>query len=183
MATAKRSVGYVVASTMVAAWMLGGPTPVMATQFASETRVRTMSISAARLLAYGKCRSTTIRALVAALDRSDVIFFFEVSLDPSIGQGRTSLVGASTVARFVHTQISARLSPDRQLEIAGHELRHATEIAGMPDVRDQKSLREGYVKIGWQLATAHDHETGAARETERQVKREIAGSSCPAEMF
>jgi hypothetical protein len=44
----------------------------------------------------------------------------------------------------------------------------------MPDVRDQTSLREAYLRLGWQLATTHDHETGAAREAERRVKREIA---------
>jgi hypothetical protein len=135
-----------------------------------------MSSAAGRLLADGECRSTTIRSLAARLARSDVIIFIEVSLDPSIGLGQTSLVGAGSGARFLHTRIGARLSPNRQLEILGHELRHATEIADMPDVRDQESLREGYVKLGWQLATGHEHETGAAREAERHVKREIAES-------
>ena len=164
---------------MVAAvWTLTAAQELSA-QLSSETRVRAMSPVAAKLLTDGLCRSPTIRSLVGGLDESDVIIFMEVSLDPAIGQARTMLRSANSFARFLHIQISARVSPQRQLELVGHELRHASEIAAMSEVRDQRSLREAYRNLGWQVATSHDHETEAAREAERLVKREVATPASP----
>jgi hypothetical protein len=176
MATVEWSFRYLVASTVVTAWMLGNEASARAGQSALDTRVRATTGAAARLLAEGRCRSPTLGSLTAQLERSDVVAFIEVSLDPAIGQGQTTLMGASSAARFLRVQVSSRLAPNRQLEILGHELQHAVEIAGRRDVRDRTSLREHYLKLGWQLATSHDHETDAAREVERHVRREIAES-------
>jgi hypothetical protein len=166
-------VGRMVAWTAMAGRILCGPIDAVSGGPA-DTRIRAISAEAAKLLAEGQCRSATIRALVARLESSDVIVFVQLSLDPAIGQGQTSLVGASSGTRYLQSQVSARLSPSRRIEILGHELWHATEIADMHNATDQQSLREAYLKAGWQLGTGHAHETDAARNAERQVMREIA---------
>jgi len=55
----------------------------------------------------------------------------------------------------------------------GHELRHAVEIAGMPEVRSDAQLASAYARIGWASSGDGFFETDAAVETGQQVAREL----------
>ena len=46
-------------------------------------------------------------------------------------------------------RVSIRLSPLDRIALLGHELRHATEVAAAPDVRDEAALARLIARIGW----------------------------------
>jgi hypothetical protein len=56
----------------------------------------------------------------------------------------------------------------------GHELRHAVEIAGMPQVTDGETLSAAYEEVGFASERGGRYETRAALESGAQVASELA---------
>lgn len=135
-------------------------------------RVHGSSKMAMNLLRQGMDRSATIRRLVAELEQSDLEV--RVGVKPVFGHAaQTTLAGAASSSRSLEIVVDLFLDPARQLELLGHELRHATEIASARDVHDEAGLRALLQVIGWQTSNRNTFETEAARQTEIRVRHDL----------
>jgi hypothetical protein len=122
-------------------------------------------------------RSATTREMVATLDASDVIVYFE--LMPRMPASLPGGLGfAATAGRFRYLRIALNPTNTRKQMIAmiGHELQHAVEIAAEPTIRNTRDLQKHYKRIG--IAGSGDEmwDTKAAREVGRIVAREVKQS-------
>ena len=128
---------------------------------APDRRVRAIGDRAAAALRDGARRSPTFATLLAALDRSDVIVYVELSLDlrPNT-DGRTMLVSQSAPQRYVRVQVRGMLSRDETIALIGHELRHALEIASTAWIRTATDVQRYYDRAGAGCSDRSAYETG-----------------------
>jgi hypothetical protein len=118
--------------------------------------------------------SAAIRRMVAILDASDVIVYFE--LQPALPltlRAGVSFAGAGGRFRYLRVALNPGNTRGETLAMIGHELQHAVEIAAAPEVRSTAALRRFYKRIGMAGGTAETWDTQAAREMGRRVTREI----------
>jgi len=139
---------------------------------ASPFGVRPATPMAQEIIDDASERSPTIRALLDDLSGTDLIVHVDLRYDRPSYQGRTTFVTATAWARYVHIDILERLSPARRAEVLAHELWHALEIAGAPEVRDDTGMRELFTRIGWR--SGRHFETAAAQAVERWVRDDWA---------
>ena len=128
----------------------------------APSRVRAGDSASAALLKAGLARSATFRAIVEAIDRSDLIVYIETR--PIRLPGQLQLVAATPGCR--HLRISIR-TPGLDTEMVawlGHELWHAVELAGARDVTDQSSLLRFYKRIGHGSLSGTSTESFKAQE-------------------
>ena len=122
-------------------------------------------------------KSATTRELVATLDASDVIVYFEFMprMPASLPGGLTF---AATGGRFRYLRIALNPTNSRRQMIAmiGHELQHAVEIAAEPTIRSRRDLQKHYERIGIAGSGEEMWDTEAARNMGRVVAREVKQS-------
>jgi hypothetical protein len=118
--------------------------------------------------------SPTVARLVADLERTDLIVTIVTGRLPDRADGLAQIVTAAGGVR--HVRITLRIPKGIKCLMAtlGHELCHAKEIAGMPDVRGEESLAAAYRRIGVPTARDGFFETDAAVRAGEQVGHEIA---------
>ena len=143
----------------------------------SPTRhVRGVGEVMAKAIADGVDRSPTFARLLARLNRSDVVVYAESVRDlPSMLAARMLFLRGQGRFRYVRVQVRVDATANERIALLAHELRHALEVADSPDVQDEETLVTMYERIGGPLRTAHHYDTVAARETGRQVRRELVG--------
>jgi len=121
--------------------------------------------------------SATIREMVAALDASDVIVYFELlpGMPASLPAG-LSYAGSGGRFRYLRIAINPLNTRTQVIAMIGHELQHAVEVAREPKVRSRRDLEKHYKRIG--IAGRRDDmwDTEAARDAGRRVSREVARS-------
>jgi hypothetical protein len=141
-------------------------------------RLRPDTSDMRRLIAAGLEKSTTFNAMVRQLERSDLIVEIQCGyFSRSSRLGRTALLTARPPVRYVLVEIACGLTPGAGIDILGHELRHALEIASAPWVVDEPSLGRLYTQIGFSTcgsaAAGHgEFETEDAREAGDRVHHE-----------
>jgi hypothetical protein len=140
----------------------------------SPTRhVRSVDRSIAKLLARGYRHSPTFAGLISQLQESDVfVYIEEVPRLPAGLEGRMMMLPRAHEHRYVRIQIALRGAPEDSIAIIGHELQHALEIAGAPDVGDQDTMTRLYERIGVRGGD-HVYDTIAAQEMGRTVRKEL----------
>jgi hypothetical protein len=116
----------------------------------------------------------TIRALARDVEASDLIVYVETGFVQQPAMARTVLMGAGTNTRYVRVTLHRLTSPDNLIELLGHELQHAVEIARAPEVRDTDAMLALYKRIGFHRRTATHFETMAARQIATRVRAEVA---------
>jgi hypothetical protein len=158
---------------IVLASLLLAPKPAIAASVL-HARVRPLSDIARTIVDDAARRSPTIAQLVFDLQQLDAIVYVEVGWDGR-KRGATTIMPTASGVRMVRVLIAARLDPARRMEVLGHELAHALELARAPWVRDAVSFRALYQQIGFAISET-DFETTAAREVERRVRGELAAS-------
>ena len=141
---------------------------------AAIPRLRPLDSWSKALVARGLEESPTFRALVDRLARADVIVYVEVGPKVASASGALRFVGASASFRFVHVSLDQSLTHTELVAVLGHELQHAVEIAGSPDVRDLESFRRYYQQQGEVGAEFGWFETEAARRVGRRVREDLA---------
>ena len=133
-----------------------------------------------RLISAGIERSTTFGAAVRRLDASDLIVEVQCGrFRQSSRLGRTVLLTTRPGVRYVLVEIACGLTPDAGLQILGHELRHAVEIADAPWVVDEPSLGRHYTHIGFSTCAVQgaghgEFETAGALEAGDRVHYELS---------
>lgn len=155
---------------LVALLLVVPPTTAMM----SVTRVRPLSDTTRSILNGAMKLSPTIVRLVTELQQLNVIVYIDLGLQPMVTAGTTSIL--TTVAggtRMLRVVISSRLEPRRRIEVLGHELQHALEIARTSGVTGDATLHALYRRIGY-LISETSYETDEARAVEAQVRREIS---------
>ena len=135
--------------------------------------VRALTPRVAKLLEEAIERSPTFAALVAAIDKSDVIVHVEEVHQIGHGiEGRLSFIYANNDVRYLRAQVRAGRGAVDTMSVVGHELQHALEVALHDNVRDEKAFTALYVRIG-DRPDPHRFDTAAAREVGWRVRREL----------
>jgi hypothetical protein len=143
--------------------------------FDPTRHVRGVGDTAADLLAHGARRSYTFARLLDSLERSDVIVYVEFVPDMRLSlAGRMMLAGSAHGQRYLRIQVGPGSDEDMVATLA-HELQHANEVAGSPDVHSETALAALYRRIGHTMGDAAHFDTMAAREVGRIVRGELAG--------
>lgn len=144
-------------------------------------RLRTGDRRVRALLHEAVARSASLRALVARLERSDVVVYLRCEALPPHLDGRLTFVSAAGGFRYVVVHLAVERSALRKMAALGHELQHALEIADRPEIVDQASLARAYATFGFERPTRHfavtAFDTVAAVEVGKQVRRELTHSS------
>jgi hypothetical protein len=120
--------------------------------------------------------SPTVAGLLAGLEQTDIIVTIVTGRLPEQVNGYTRIVTAAGGARYLRIILKIPNVTERLIATLGHELRHAMEIAGMPDVRDEASLAAAYRRVGVAMARDGFFETDAAVQTGKLVAREVTES-------
>ena len=138
---------------------------------AEIARVRLLDRGVERLYEDALDRSPTLRRLVRTLEQSDVIVYVELRpwLPRSLPAGLT-FAGAGGGFRYLRIVLNPSNTRRQMLDMLGHELQHAVEIARAPSVRSRETLAAHFAQIGRRAADGW--ETDAARDTGRAVGRE-----------
>ena len=157
------------------------PSPVAAYPINAAARdplgahVRGLTPKMKDLIEQGKRRSATFRALVEALNDSDVVLYLDTSSAlPSGLDGRLIFLTSAGGVRYLHAQLTNGLGIEELLAVAGHELQHAVEVATHPEVRDSATLALLYERIGVRMPAKDRYDTIAAQTAGRRVRAEVS---------
>ncbi len=137
-------------------------------------RVRGYDSRAIDLLQRAARLSPTVARLVVELEQSDLVVIVETGWLPDNLGGRVRIAAATPQVRYVVVTLRIPAPMPELLQTLGHELRHATEIARAPDVRDAETLAAFYRRVGVALERSGRYDTEAAVEAGRMVARELA---------
>jgi hypothetical protein len=162
-----------VVALVLAATLCGQPS----TAAAAGHHVRPKRADAAALVESALLESRTVRALVQALDATDVIVYVELARHVSVPRAGTALLTATAGVRYL--LITVHPDHDRASRIAylGHELQHALEIASNPHVTDQLSLLRHFQRIGIDSMAVGNFETAEAEAVGRRVWLEVSAAT------
>lgn len=136
-------------------------------------RVRASDPLAAEVLQRASVESATVARLIAELERSDVVVNIVTGRIAGPFNGHTRVAASTPAVRYLRVTLRIPAATPRLMATLGHELRHAVEIAGMPEVRSDAQLATAYSRIGWAPSGDGFFETDAAVEAGRQVAREL----------
>jgi hypothetical protein len=151
------------------------PTPAQILLQSPDRRVRATDPRVQSLLLEGMRRSATFSTLLTALNRTDVIVYVERLMTlPKETLGRLTIVPIAGPQRYLRIQIRADLSVNEAIALIGHEMQHALEVAGHTEVKDAGGLIKLYERIGHPSGGEHVYDTTAAKDTGRQVRRELS---------
>ncbi|MBI4264084.1 MAG: hypothetical protein HY657_06900 [Acidobacteria bacterium] len=145
-----------------------------------EHHVRTTDLYLRELIRDAVDTSPTFRALVARLQRSDVIVYVsrEGTL-PSV-DGQLTFRVASGGVRYLAIRLAWNRTPRRHVASLAHELQHAVEIADAPWVVDEATLEREYARMGDhgpEYGTVKTFETKAAIQAGRQAWRDYGSEA------
>lgn len=141
------------------------------------THTRALTRLSAELISAARTRVPTIRAQMEALERSDVVVYVGHQIALSAGEppAYTLFITHAAGTRYLRVTINCwKVSQDARIQMLGHELQHALEIAAAPDVQDARSLTRLYRRIGYQVRP-RQFETRAARATTDLVRDQLSG--------
>jgi len=146
--------------------------PVAPASVVAISRVRPISDGSRSLVKDAVQRSQTVQRLMDELQARDIIVYVDLTLDLLSDRGKTSVVTAQSTVRILRVLINARLDPRQRIEVLGHELQHAVEIAREDGVGTDDTMRELFLRIGYSTGPKA-FETIAAQNVEAQVKRDL----------
>ncbi len=158
----------------VVGMVLAGQAAAAQGSLASATsRLRPKDKKATALLEAGTARSATFRRLIEVLEQSDLVVYVETRRLAL--PGLTQFVCATPGARYVLVSVQVQGLDNDLVPWLAHELWHAIEIAGAPEVRDAASLKRFYEKVGRGARGdgATQLETLKAQETRTTVLDEL----------
>lgn len=143
---------------------------------AGNSAVRSRSPLASAVMEYGIKHSPTLRALIASLQPTDVVAYVDSDLRP-LGDvwGHVAFISKTPLCRYVRIAITAQLNLTQAAALLAHELQHAFEIASHPEVIDDASLSEVYLRIGHRGRFANAYDSVEAVAMGARVAAEIYG--------
>jgi hypothetical protein len=147
---------------------------------AGVPHVRPLTDSAKIAIERGLRQSPAFRELVERLNRSDVVVYVDEDYFQSKAlAGQLSFLTRAGGYRYVRVRLQWRSYDIQQIATLAHELQHALEIAGRPDIVDQESMARAFSDFGHQRPVVsgliESFETTAAIDAGDRVWRELAG--------
>jgi hypothetical protein len=128
-----------------------------------------------RVIVEGVCGSATFRSLVDAIQRSDVIVYVAMRwLGDRRLRGRLDFLTATAKDRVLRAVFSFPLDRATRIAVLGHELQHAVEVAGAPDIRTRGAFAAHYRAHGQPARIESGYDTDAARRVEVQIRADLA---------
>ena len=112
----------------------------------------------------------TVRTLLAAIDRSDLIVYVETRF--LAVSGETEFLTRTPAARYLRISMDVTETETRQVPWLGHELRHAVEIALEPSIVSASALESFYRSSGYAVSD-HGYCTDAAQRVTGIVRQEM----------
>jgi hypothetical protein len=167
-----RSPHVFAAAALVA--ILTGPA---ATANPASPHVRGLSQPGRDLVTHASARSSVVRALMDAIEATDVVVY--VTVEPLPEHQRSAYLSFLTAGgglRYLVVKVDWVASPWEAIALLAHELQHAMEIAAAPEVRDAASLASLYSHIGWRSGEGQ-WETSRARGAGERARRELSSSA------
>lgn len=139
-------------------------------------QVRPVDTWARESLGRGEARSQSFRALLDALEASNVIVHVEtLETLPAGISGQLRWAASRGGYRYLRISLLRALEANYRAAILGHELQHAREVADA-DVWDAESMRTLYATIGHQSPGAKDmFDTSAAADVGVRIWLELHG--------
>jgi hypothetical protein len=141
--------------------------------------VRALDPASRIFLQEGMRGSVTFRALVEAIDASDVVVYVETTTRSlTVQSAGTVFVAHTGLQRVLRTTLRVGPLWTVAVSLLGHELAHVVEVVGAPTVVDRESFGMLFRTIGVRswcpgLATAC-FETAAADVAGQHVHRELS---------
>lgn len=137
------------------------------------SRIRGADARATELLRAGCHRSPIFQRLVDRIEQSDLIVYVETRRQTLPGQ--LNFVVANGGNRYLRIALRGFGLENDVLPWLAHELQHAVEIAGAPEVKTRADLHTFYERIGGGSRTSGsvELETIAAQETQERVLGEL----------
>jgi hypothetical protein len=145
----------------------------------SWLHARPVTPSARQLLADAVDRVPEVRALLDAIERTDVVVYVSDSMAVPASGPRAYLWFVTRVAglRYVAVEIDRwQSSPTDRIAWLAHELQHVLEVANAPSVQDADGLARLYRHIGWQCRPGQ-YESEAAQDTGRRVRFQLVAGN------
>jgi hypothetical protein len=124
------------------------------------------------LIDTGMERSATFRDLISRLNATDLVVY--VRFAQCAGRVPACLLWASPASgqrRLLIKIDRFAASPNSLISLLAHELQHACEVAGAPDVVDVPSFEKAFAERG--RKGAHGYETREAGDVGRRVLTEL----------
>lgn len=157
-------------SWMLAVSVLAGASPAAAQP---SPHVRTLDTAAKIALERGAEESPRFRALLGALEQSDVIVHVVSSPTLPFGLlGTMRFVARLGETRYVRIDLATLSMPDARVATLAHELQHALELA-RSSAASHQAVRELYRDIGEKVPGRDSFETEAARQAGVEVWGEL----------
>jgi hypothetical protein len=113
----------------------------------------------------------TVRRLLETLQQTDVMVIVGIGDRVLNRTGHLTFMGTGHGNRWLRITLERGNRRLEQIAWLAHELQHAAEVAGAPEVRDADGLRQLYARVGTNLGDGL-FETDAAAEVGRQALRE-----------
>src|SRR5262245_31344917 len=117
--------------------------------------------------------SPTFRELLTRLSNSDLIVYVLIVDRLNNAFGHTYIVKSTATVRYVRIEVVLSGNFSEMVALVGHELQHAAEIAGAPQVRDRQTLASFYLSKAENWGGVTHYDSVEARMTESRVKREL----------
>ena len=138
----------------------------------SVDRIRSLDAKLRDVLQDTREQSPTFRALVDALQQSDLIVYVVKAPTPRGSDGTVRFSTTAAGQRYVRVSIRPMQTARSIAAMLAHELQHVREVADAPSVQDARGMSELFARIG--VAEGWDsYETNAARDMAEQVLKEI----------
>jgi len=155
------------------------PLPAATTAPLGLTRLRPQSPRLAALLARGRHRSATMRALTDRVEDGDVVVYVETSF--RIERDVVACVTwMATVpdARYLRVSLRPNLREAEAIAMLAHELQHVVEVIDHPEVTSPDALAALYARIGHRSSsTGLNWDTQAALRAGAAARQEIVRSA------
>jgi hypothetical protein len=154
-----------------------------------DRHVRVADPDLSGLLRTAIAQSPSIRLLVTRLDESDVIVYVKRDHDlPSGLVGQLTFIGRGGGRRYVVISLGWGLSEQRSIATLGHELQHASEVAGHAEIVDLDSFARAFATFGEashgvRPRGALSFETAAAVAAGNRVWKELARAGAPEDLY
>jgi hypothetical protein len=152
---------------------------MLLTSLSFAPQVRTADPVVARMLEDGTSGSAEFRALVAAIERTDVIVHIERKpFNRHNLAGMTRFVVRAGGVRYLRITLDSALRGHQAVKMLAHELQHVNEIAQATWVVDRAGLRQLLTTIGYESCAPRTcFDTAAAVQAGHTVWRELQQAS------
>lgn len=176
-----RTTRHLMVGAMVTTLAGGGRAAVAAgVDTPAMPRVRSHSPGIASLIERAAERSKTFRSLVEAINATNgIVYVEEGQCGRHVVKSCIAAVTQTAANRILLVKVDIRHADGELMGLIGHELRHAIEILGEPNVVDAVSMYFLYQRIG-RLGTHTAFETEAAVQAGNAVRAEVSKYRPPA---